>query len=409
MDKSTILVTLIVAAICVGLGIIIGYFAIDRSPDTSRGNPRDVSDKPSDSHLDTCIAGCREGACQADSCEIPLPRTYVAYHLQGKTINLDGRIDEEAWSEVSQTEDFVDLRGLKYTKPRFDSRVKIRWDNTNLYVAAFLQEDDIWANKTLHDSKVWQDNAFELYVDTDGSTHNYKEFQVNALKTTWDLLLTKAYIDGGQADSSWESNAQIGLYTDGAVNDPNSNNEYWSVEIALPFTQLRWKTLQANEGAPKDMDIWKIVLARPEWGFQIVDGQYVKDESVEASWWSWQPHGAVSLHLPDRWGLLQFSRGAVKSTSFTPNEQWKISQALFDVFNAMKKYHGVFGLYTDDKSMLDLPQYLLTGYCVEIPQISLLDSGFVVSISSKNRALQGHIRADRYLWFGDRATGLAKV
>lgn len=74
-----------------------------------------------------------------------------------------------------------------------------------------------------------------------------------------------------------------------------------------------------------------------------------------------------------------------------------------------QKYQGVFGLYTDDKSMLDLPQYLLTGYCVEIPQISLLDSGFVISISSKNRALQGHIRTDRYLWFGDRATGLAKV
>lgn len=48
MDKSAVLVTVIVAALCVGLGIIIGYFAIERSTDASLGNPCSVSDKPSD-------------------------------------------------------------------------------------------------------------------------------------------------------------------------------------------------------------------------------------------------------------------------------------------------------------------------------------------------------------------------
>lgn len=38
------------------------------------------------------------------------------------------------------------------------------------------------------------------------------------------MSVFQAYIDGGQADSSWESNARIGLHTDGAVNDPNSNS-----------------------------------------------------------------------------------------------------------------------------------------------------------------------------------------
>ena len=36
-----------------------------------------------------------------------LPRTYIAYHLGDKTINIDGKLDDEAWAEVPWTEDFV--------------------------------------------------------------------------------------------------------------------------------------------------------------------------------------------------------------------------------------------------------------------------------------------------------------
>ena len=36
-----------------------------------------------------------------------LPRHYIAYHLRDKTINIDGKLDDEAWAEVPWTEDFV--------------------------------------------------------------------------------------------------------------------------------------------------------------------------------------------------------------------------------------------------------------------------------------------------------------
>jgi hypothetical protein len=40
---------------------------------------------------------------------------------------------------------------------------------------------------------VFKDNDFEVFVDTDGSTHMYKELEVNAINTTWDLELSKVY------------------------------------------------------------------------------------------------------------------------------------------------------------------------------------------------------------------------
>jgi hypothetical protein len=42
-----------------------------------------------------------------------------------------------------------------------------------------------------HNEIIYHDNDFEVFVDSDGSTHNYKEFEINANNATWDLLLNK--------------------------------------------------------------------------------------------------------------------------------------------------------------------------------------------------------------------------
>ena len=36
-----------------------------------------------------------------------LPRKYIAYHLNGKTVNIDGQLNEEAWAEVPWTKSLV--------------------------------------------------------------------------------------------------------------------------------------------------------------------------------------------------------------------------------------------------------------------------------------------------------------
>ena len=36
-----------------------------------------------------------------------------------------------------------------------------------------------------------------MFIDPDGSTHYYKEFEINALNTTWDLELNKVCWSGG--------------------------------------------------------------------------------------------------------------------------------------------------------------------------------------------------------------------
>ena len=135
------------------------------------------------------------------------PKHTVTYKLDS-TIDIDGKLDEAAWSEVGWSEEFVDISTTE--KPRLKTRMKMRWDEDWLYVAAQLEETQIWANitETCHcinedqDQVIFHDNDFEIFIDVDGSNHNYKEFEVNAANATWILLLDKPYTDGGYENSS---------------------------------------------------------------------------------------------------------------------------------------------------------------------------------------------------------------
>lgn len=46
--------------------------------------------------------------CYPSECVLPFPRSYVVYHLgEQESIDVDGKLDDKAWSRVSWTEDFI--------------------------------------------------------------------------------------------------------------------------------------------------------------------------------------------------------------------------------------------------------------------------------------------------------------
>jgi len=151
---------------------------------------------------------------------------------------IDGVLNETAWNNVAWTNNFLDIQGSSFPIPRFRTNVKMRWDHQFLYVGAYLEETQIWANQTKPKSVVFLDNDFEVFIDPDGSCHHYKEMEINAINTLWDLTLNKPYLNGGQANNSWNSNMKKAVYVEGRVNDPSANNKYWTVELAIPFITL---------------------------------------------------------------------------------------------------------------------------------------------------------------------------
>ncbi len=120
------------------------------------------------------------------------PKKYTCYKTS-QHILIDGIINDSPWNKADWTDAFIDIEGLKKPTPKHNTKVKMLWDDSCLYVAAYLEEHHIWATLTERESIIYLDNDFEVFIDPDNDGLNYFELEINALGTVWDLMLTKAY------------------------------------------------------------------------------------------------------------------------------------------------------------------------------------------------------------------------
>ena len=200
---------------------------------------------------------------------IPIPAVdfhppIYACRFNDKPFQLDGNLDKEFWRNIPFTDNFVDIEGSIRPVPRFRTRAKMAWDHENLYFGALLEGDEIWATLTEHDSVIFQDNDFEIFVDPDSDTQAYTEYEMNALNTTWDLLLTKAYRDNGKPVNGLElKGLRSAVYIDGKLNKPGSHNHSWSVEIVIPFAAL--SECAAENRAPVSGEYYRVNFSRVQW------------------------------------------------------------------------------------------------------------------------------------------------
>jgi hypothetical protein len=229
------------------------------------------------------------------------PRRYEAVRAE-RPPAIDGKLDDAVWLRAKWTEDFVYITG-EGEKPQFRTRVKMLWDDRAMYFAAELEEPHVWATLREHDSVIFHDNDFEVFLNPTGDTLNYFELELNAFNTTWDLFLPKPYKKGGKADNGLEL---IGLKTavhiDGTINDPRDTDKGWTVEIEIPWGAYASRYPIER---PKAGEEWRVNFSRVQWPVRIVDGKYEKTTPKPLDW-VWSPQGVVDMHIPERWGYVKF-------------------------------------------------------------------------------------------------------
>ena len=142
----------------------------------------------------------------------------------------------------------------------------------------------------------------------------------------------------------------------GTLNDPTDTDKNWNVEIAIPFASLK---MGLKNPVPSDGRQWKINFSRVEWQSVIVDGKYQKkkDEKtgrdLSENNWVWNPTGEINMHVPERWGLAQFSTKTVSSekVAFQLSDQEALRKIVWMVYykqQDFKKTHGHFSLSLSD-------------------------------------------------------------
>lgn len=173
------------------------------------------------------------------------------------------------------------------------------WDDSCLYLAAQMTTDGLLAAQTIHDSNVFLDDCFELFLDPDSDGQNYLEWEVNPLGTTLDLRMDRPYLFGGTRDDSWEiPGLELALSVTGTPNNATDRATSWSFESAFPW--------QALGKRPSIGETWLCNLMRVAWPLVPTAGLLTKDPDSEERYWVAQPTGLVDIHRPSFWAVVAF-------------------------------------------------------------------------------------------------------
>jgi hypothetical protein len=267
------------------------------------------------------------------------PRTYVCSKIH-QPLSIDGNLAEQVWQQAPWSDAFVDIEGPSRPEPRQRTRMKMLWDDSCLYIGAQLDETDVWARLLQRDTVIFHDNDFEVFIDPDGDSHQYYEFEINALNTGWDLLLIRPYRDGAPAVNGWDiQGLRTAVSVQGTINNPSDRDQGWSVELAMPWSSLKEC---AQQGAPPSPgDYWRMNFSRVEWRTRVENGRYLKEINPATGRpfpednWIWSPQGVINMHYPEMWGFVQFSArppaSAVEPFAAPRHEQakWILRQAYY--------------------------------------------------------------------------------
>jgi hypothetical protein len=326
------------------------------------------------------------------------PKGYVCYRAT-MPVQINGRLDKAVWQAVPWSEPFVDIEGEAKPRPRFRTRAKMLWDDNYFYVGAELEEPHVWATLTEHDSVIFNDNDFEVFIDPNGDNHEYYEFEINALNTGWDLLLPRPYKDGGKAVNSWEiPGLKTAVHVDGTINDPRDTDRGWTVEIAFPWKVLG--ELADRPSPPHDGDQWRVNFSRVEWQVNVDDGKYRKVPGKREDNWVWSPQGVIDMHRPETWGYVQFSTAKIGEAMFHPDRAGPAKHLLHRIYYAERDHHAVHGVFS--KSLQKLGLEPGSNECLTAPpKIETTESGFEATVETapEGKAKERwHIRQDSKIW-----------
>ena len=263
----------------------------------------------------------------------PVPDTrvarYTAYRTLGK-ITVDGRLDETTWEKIPQSPRFVDLISGKSTI--HSTRAAVSWDDTNMYVAYWVEEPFVEATLKKRDSPIYNNNDVECFI---AGKDSYYEFEINSFGTIYEgfFIWQNSYTSGGFSKAAefqltnpgaqpfngvgfrnhprgkryaflkWDfPGAQSAVHIDGTINQNNDRDGGWTAELAFPWKGMKWLAKADGRSLPpRDGDRWRIDFSR--------FNQYkAAAPAKDSGGWAWSHHGVWDSHIPEAFPYVTFAQ-----------------------------------------------------------------------------------------------------
>ena len=187
-------------------------------------------------------------------------------------ITIDGALDEPAWANAPKLGPFRIYNDQ--TDFETPSNAQVLYGDDALYIGLTFGEpsmDLLTAVRTKHDSDVWEDDAFEIYINTDGLGKPYYHFVGNTLGTKYESVQPV----GGDEDSSWNGDWDVKIA---------KKSDGWTAEVRIPYA-----TIGATK--PEKDTLWLCNFARHD---TASDKRATKGEGYrELSAWGYSPRGQL--------------------------------------------------------------------------------------------------------------------
>lgn len=247
------------------------------------------------------IIGGETGQLEAPGHTIPRLSTEHA-----ATFTVDGQLDETFWRDIPSFRLSPISGGAAYS-----TSIKAAYTEDALIIGARLEDEHIWSTKENRDEDLWNEEVLEIFLAPGGAGSPYVELQVNPLGTIFDARFERplsgaersAQIDEARA---WNLDGlEVAVHVEGELNDSSHRDEFWTVEMRIPFDGLQL------EGAPPAQDDqWKVNIYR----FDRPD-----DNTTHAYGWATNVGG--NFHRVDRFGSWSFGSALTRAPSLSDLNQ----------------------------------------------------------------------------------------
>ncbi len=159
-------------------------------------------------------------------------------------IDVDGRLDEQAWADAPVITHFVQREPIEGAAPEEPTRVRVLFDDDALYVGARMVESDTSriARQLVRRDDPGNFDSFEISLDPNRDGRTGYRFRVSASNVKGDDYL----YDDDRNDDSWDAVWQSAVAVDSAG---------WTAEIRIPLSQIRFQ-------ASPDPQTWGVNFSR---------------------------------------------------------------------------------------------------------------------------------------------------
>jgi hypothetical protein len=213
-------------------------------------------------------------------------------------IRIDGLVDKPAWQEAPTLDFYIPV---SQGTPQSVSCGRMLWDETYLYAAIKAYDKDIWGYHTQRDSQTCSEDVLEIFLKPDKKDSAYYNFEINPLGTVYDAFNVKRGA-GGEDHHRWSmwncEELLVGIDIKGTLNRWDDVDEYWCLEVAIPFAGL--PTLQGRH--PEPGETWDFHLARYDYSVYLAEGVELSSTARFST-----AQGSF-FHRYEEWQTMRFSR-----------------------------------------------------------------------------------------------------